>query len=358
MGARRMSDADLGRGFAAWGWCLVAILAGGCATVSTPTTTPATGIVPTSETETAPEVDRPASLEVDATRPLAVRRLPPTTSATPSITECLAIDVAGSASPAAWSAVIDAGPEPGPFTFGERRSLGTRLREDQRNFYAVDSLLLLGTGLAVGSTMANTSIDERLHQRFQKNILGARSDDWFESLHASKELGNGYYILPLFATGWAAGELYPDSPAAQLAGTWGSRSLRGFVVGAPPLYGLQLLTGGSRPDEVGDGSSHWQPFADNNGISGHSFMGAMPFITAAKMTESTGLKATLYTASLIAPLSRVNDSAHYPSQVALGWWTAWLAASAVATTDDVGTPLRFAPFMFGDSTGVMGELRY
>ena len=31
---------------------------------------------------------------------------------------------------------------------------------------------------------------------------------------------------------------------------------------------------------------------------------------------------------------RVNDNAHYPSQVMLGWWLAYLSASAVAMSDE------------------------
>jgi hypothetical protein len=45
-------------------------------------------------------------------------------------------------------------------------------------------------------------------------------------------------------------------------------------------------------------------------------MGSLPFITAAKMTENRGYKVLFYAGSAIAPLSRVNDNAHYPSQVA------------------------------------------
>lgn len=80
----------------------------------------------------------------------------------------------------------------------------------------------------------------------------------------------------------------------------------------------------SRPEEITQGSQ-WHALRDNNGISGHAFMGSLPFITAAKMTQSPASKALWYAGSTIAPLSRVNDGAHYSSQVALGWWLAfWL----------------------------------
>ena len=153
------------------------------------------------------------------------------------------------------------------------------------------------------------------------------------------------------------GNLLDGNPAAESASIWGERSMRGFLVGDPPLLALQQLTGGSRPTETNEGYE-WHPFSDNNGISGHSFMGSLPFITAAKMSQSRSLKATYYAASAIAPLSRMNDNAHYPSQVALGWWMAYLSASAVQATDQPGTRWKFIPYSTGDSNGILAEYQF
>ncbi len=86
----------------------------------------------------------------------------------------------------------------------------------------------------VGGAMAKSSIDDGIHRHFQSSVRGATSDDWFESLHASKELGNGVYTLPVFATAWAAANCSQTMPLWKTSGRWGERSLRGFVVGAPP----------------------------------------------------------------------------------------------------------------------------
>jgi len=236
-------------------------------------------------------------------------------------------------------------------------SLIERMWDDQKNFYSPESLTLLGGGLILGGTMANTSIDDGIHRHFQSSVRGATSDDWFHSLHASKELGNGMYILPVFATAWAAGELFPDNALVETSGQWGERSIRGFVVGAPPLIIMQQLTGGSRPTETSD-SSEWHPMRDNNGISGHAFMGSLPFITAAKMTDNRGYQLLFYAGSTIAPLSRVNDNAHYPSQVALGWWMAYLAASAIDATDNPNARWRFYPYSTREGSGIMAEYRF
>ncbi len=239
----------------------------------------------------------------------------------------------------------------------ERLSIMQRILTDHHNYYSPESLTMLGAGLVVGGAMANSSIDSGIQRHFQSSIRSANSDDWFEGLHASKELGNGKYTLPVLAGSWAVGELFPDSPIAHTTGIWGERSLRGILVGAPPLLALQQLTGGSRPTETHEGPE-WHPLTDNNGISGHSFMGSLPFITAAKMTESRSLKATYYAASTIVPLSRMNDNAHYPSQVALGWWMAYLAASAVDATDHPDSRWKFYPYSTGDSSGILAEFKY
>ncbi len=111
-------------------------------------------------------------------------------------------------------------------------------------------------------------------------------------------------------------------------GGWWRRTPRGYLVGAPPLYYLQQLTGGGRPGEL-EGSS-WQPFEGNHGISGHAFMGAVPFLTAARQADGRWLKAGAIALSLLPAWARLEEAEHFPSQVALGWLLAWEATGAVA----------------------------
>lgn len=118
----------------------------------------------------------------------------------------------------------------------------------------------------------------------------------------------------------------------ETVGLWGERFMRGFLVGAPPLVLMQVLTGGSRPDETIEGSE-WNAFGDNNGVSGHAFMSSLTFINAAKLSENPWRKTFWYAASAIGPLSRMNDNAHYPSQIGLGWAMAYIAATAVQQSD-------------------------
>ncbi len=146
-----------------------------------------------------------------------------------------------------------------------------------------------------------------------------------------------------------------DSPI----GEWGQRCLRATLVGVPPLLILQRGLGASRPDE---NDSHWRPFNDSNGVSGHNFMGAVPFIVAAKMTDKPYLKYPLYMASTLCGLSRINDDKHYFSQIVLGWWLAYLAADSVFKTEkEKEQKLTIAPMFLpgkGGGGGIIVTYRF
>ena len=63
-------------------------------------------------------------------------------------------------------------------------------------------------------------------------------------------------------------------------------------------------------------------------------MGAVPFLSVAKMSDNPWVKGSFYTASTLPALSRINDDAHFASQAFLGWGLAVLAAEAVDQTND------------------------
>lgn len=215
-------------------------------------------------------------------------------------------------------------------------SVWDKVASDHCYFYSSHNLSMLGLTFAGGAVMAHTAIDRNLHDFVQENVRNANSDEWTEALGLNKEVGNGFYTLPLFGVAAVAGQYYDDVESVRTIGEWGERSLRTFVVGAPPLVAGQLLTGGSRPYELSktEHNSHWHPFQDNNGVSGHAFMGAIPFLSVAKMAENPWIKGGFYVISTLPGLSRINDGAHYSSQVLIGWTLAYLASEAVDETFD------------------------
>ena len=233
---------------------------------------------------------------------------------------------------------------------------GYKVLEDYRNFYSCDSLVCLTAAFGAGALMANTGFDTTMQDAWQRGVEPTGLGTFFSGC---KDIGEGRYALSVFGAAAATGLVFEGNPFGDVVGEWGSRSLRMFVVGAPPLYALQWATGGSRPGE-GSAGSNWHFFNDNNGVSGHAFVGAIPFIAAADMVESPLLKGTLYVCSTFVGFSRMTDNAHYPSQVFLGWYLAWASSVAVSRTEMhfAGMEVRVVPLPIADLGGAALEARW
>ncbi len=221
------------------------------------------------------------------------------------------------------------------------------VRHDHRNYYSWVTLRDLGLAVGLAAPLANTSLDEDFQSWYQRDVRSSGTDDFARFW---KTFGEGQIFIPAFAGIAFAGGLLEGLPLCGPAGQYAGRVTRGYLVGAPPMLLMQVLLGASRPDETAFGS-RWKPFDDSNAVSGHAFVGAMPFITAAQMTERPLLKTGFYLASTYPAFSRVNDNAHYLSQIALGWWTAWLACRAVNEPDLRERSVWFQPW---DEPGTAG----
>ncbi|MFM7205500.1 MAG: phosphatase PAP2 family protein [Planctomycetaceae bacterium] len=232
---------------------------------------------------------------------------------------------------------------------------GHKVWNDYTSFYDCEGLVCLSAAFGAGALMANTGFDDTMQSAWQRGVEPTGLGTFFSGC---KDIGEGRYVLPVFGVAAATGLVFEGNPFGDVVGEWGSRSLRMFVVGAPPLYVLQLATGAGRPSD-GRGS-HWQFFNDNNGVSGHAFVGAIPFLAAADMVESPLLKGTLYVCSTFVGFSRMTDNAHYPSQVFLGWYLAWASSRAVSMTEAhfAGMEVRVVPLPMADLGGIAVEGRW
>lgn len=197
--------------------------------------------------------------------------------------------------------------------FGRLDAAATRLSGDYRAFYLDNGTYLrLTLALAAGGSLANTGADSEVRGFFQDNIRSSATDGLSD---IARLPGEALITVPALALFY----LSTDN-------LWAERSLRALFVGGPLGLFLRSATGGGRPTE---GSSDWRTFSNNNGLSGHSFIGALPFITAAKMEDRPSVRWLLYGASTLPALSRINDDEHFFSQAALGWYLAYLSASVV-----------------------------
>lgn len=206
------------------------------------------------------------------------------------------------------------------------QSVWRTVKADYNNFYLSDTRWTrLGIAFGAGAVLANTDADQGVRDWYQQQLRGSTSDHYANYL---QKPGEGKYVVPLALLAAATGTLSAEGMDAPLA-AWGQRTCRAYLAAWPATLVAERLTGGSRPEERSD-ASRWRPFRDDNGLSGHAFLGAVPFLTIAHMSDHSFVQYGAYVASTFAAWSRINDDKHYLSQVFLGWYLAYEAADAVA----------------------------
>lgn len=217
--------------------------------------------------------------------------------------------------------------------------------DDYKQFYSTDVFYRAAGMYALGATLAHTSIDTEFQDWHQQNVHSSGSDNLASVV---KVFGEKSILLPL--TGLAASYQLMDTDSK--VGQWGEKSFRAYLVGAPVLASMQLLTGGSRPrDHYQD--AKWRPFNDDNGVSGHAFVGAVPFLTLANMPElNTTQRNLAYAGSALTAWSRINDDAHFLSQAILGWYMAWESVNAVSRSTKAGKWYSVKPQVVSGNLGL------
>jgi len=196
------------------------------------------------------------------------------------------------------------------------------VKTDFRNFYLDRSnLIKLGIGVAGAAVLANTGMDRYIRNKYQDDLRSTGTDEATKPFNVSANAIT-LVLAPAYLGAYGAG-LWFDLPAME---EWAQKSFRATVVGTPTLLLLLAATGGDRPTE---GDSNWGAFQNFHGVSGHAYFTAVPFITAAKMSENPYQKAILYGLSTFTGLSRINDDKHYFSHVAVAWYLAYLSCAVV-----------------------------
>ncbi len=227
--------------------------------------------------------------------------------------------------------------------------------EDYRHYWSPLGLGLFAGGLAAAAPLANTSADEDIRRWYLDKV---RSDSkGLDTLSDVANIGGQLWVVaPLcFEGAVLAGCVPEDARTDGGVYEWSNRSLRAVAVGFPPVVALYFVLGAGRPDR---GDSHWHPFRDIHGVSGHTFMGAVPFLTAAAMTDDPFLQAPLIAGSFLTGWSRFREDRHFFSQIALGWWMAYLAVRSVSETDLGRSAISITPGLTPEGPGVTLQVRY
>ncbi len=224
--------------------------------------------------------------------------------------------------------------------------------EDYRHYYSWPNLGLLGLGIGAAAPLANTSADSSFQRWYQRQARHGAVDSVADVVNY---IGQLWVVAPVaLEVAGLAGRAPEDYRTDGGLYEWSNRSLRAIATGFPPVVALYGILGASRPDRD---ASRWRPFNDHHGISGHTFMGAVPFLTAAAMTDNPWLKYPLVAGSMLTGWARVHMNRHYLSQVALGWWMAYLAVRSVGDTQ-AERGVTVVPTFHAGGPGVGLEVRY
>ena len=220
--------------------------------------------------------------------------------------------------------------------------------DDHRNYYSWTTAWSMLGAVSTASVLANTSIDQSVANWYQQRVRNSSTDS---TAKVFKNFGEGGYMIPAAISLWAVGEIFPDQPLTGTVGDYGERVTRAYLVGGPPMLFMQYLLGSPRPSD--NLSSTWQPFSGHaTGVSGHAFISSVAFITAADMSDNIFLKGALYVGSTITAWSRVNDNAHYLSQVVMGWSMGYLAVQAVDDTEQKHRRFQVEPMVTPEMSGL------
>ncbi|MBN2356530.1 phosphatase PAP2 family protein [candidate division KSB1 bacterium] len=223
-------------------------------------------------------------------------------------------------------------------------SLRSKISQDYINFFSKERLSRMGIGFLAMGLMAHTTIDANTQDWYQGEIRNSKTNRLAKT---AKWFGEGKYVLPISLL--ASGAYYLNVDSA--IGHWGLNSARAYAVGLPAMWAMQNITGASRPGESSK-NAKWQPFRDTNGVSGHAFVGAVPFLTLSRMSNNRWIKYAGFAASMLTAWSRVNDDAHYPSQAILGWYMAYESVGSVFDTNNRAKQVSITPVLGKDIYGI------
>lgn len=188
-----------------------------------------------------------------------------------------------------------------------------------RRLYGRRAFLKLGAAVAGAGVVIYSGLDEAVTAAHDRHV---RSDGSARVARVGYEGGQRPWFLAWAAVA-AIDAWWRSGPFSR----WGRANFEAMVVGLPLLWTVQRVLGADRPSADAP-TPDWQPFRTDHAASGHAFIGAVPWLTAARAAGLHRWRPALLAGSWLSGWSRLHDRKHYLSQVWLGWFIAWQAVAA------------------------------
>ena len=230
-----------------------------------------------------------------------------------------------------------------------------RLVHDFENFYCTENVLYVGLAVGIAAPIANTQLDQDFTNWYQRQA--GKSTPATNVAKGFQVFGELEYTLPAYLALSTTGHLFPDDVTCSTLGAFGDRSLRAMIVGAPTVAVLEMSLGANGPNAQ---DSHWHPLrTPYDSVATPAFIGAIPFLTAASMTDCVPLQALLVVGSAAPSWAQIQRNDHYLSQALLGWSIGMLSVRAVNLTEAQATShVQFVPVELPKGMGVGVQIKY
>jgi hypothetical protein len=225
---------------------------------------------------------------------------------------------------------------------------------DYKNMYLSWNVLGLGAAIGIAAPLANTSADERVQNWLQRQARGGDADRWASDVERYAGYGT---VIPVVVVAAIGGQFWGDTKCGSVLGDWGTRSTRALLVGAPTVVILQVALGAGEPGSANGAA--WRPRHDGReAVAAEAFVGAVPFLSAASMTDIRPLRWALVGGSFITTWANLHNDSNYLSQALLGWSIAALATCSVNQSNAVGNRVHFVPLALPQGVGAGVQVHY
>lgn len=204
-----------------------------------------------------------------------------------------------------------------------------QLRATGARLYTRRNLLKLVGATAGGAILTYSGLDTAFDEWHRDHVRSSATDQVARVAKGFGQTRMAAAPLLYVLADWAL-------PGTAL-GRWGRECFTAMATGLPVLWGWQRVLGASRPSDAKEWGPRYRPFTDENSVSGHTFVGAIPFLVAARQVDLPVAAWSLRVLSPATGWSRLNDERHYLSQVVLGYSLA-AQTTAAAETKPAGQP--------------------
>lgn len=188
--------------------------------------------------------------------------------------------------------------------------------------------------ILAGATAGAYQFDRDVADEAESHRSKTRDD----AAKVGEALGNGFFVLPASAAGWAYGKLAGDPKAANAA----KLVVESFVLSGIAANAVKYTAGRHRPKE-GDGPREWDLFKFKTSSvsfpSGHSATAfAWAGVIAGVYGENPVVPPVAYSLAALTALSRIYDREHWASDVVAGSLIGYFTSKALLGMhgEDVG----------------------